>query len=303
MEFREPKVLNIKVPREEVLRQLEAQKDNASVDPDTVPENPTVRFKLHHTRVLQGIPALLVQDTMVLHIIQANKFRKPVYFAVTVSPQNMLGLDNRRNEQGFDNYLRMDGLTFRVMPYGGPREFIAYETMHENLFEKFQYRNLDNPDVYYNENIIGLLQNYRSAFVKLVSHHGSNREQDKAVEVLDKMSEVLPEKVIPMRSYQLSLTFARMYNDAGYPEKFEQKVEEVLTTYPLGPNEKIEIYYWLMTYYATNNQYDKSIEYVDKWLAINPDDMQAKQQRERLERLAQNANGRGDSLKTAEENN
>jgi hypothetical protein len=113
--WREPKMYNIKVPRESVVEYVKNEKDSATPDLESVPENPAIRFELSATRDINGYPVLLVQDLMVVHIIGANKFRKPVYFAVTVSPTNTLGLDNRANKPGLENYLRMDGLTFKVM--------------------------------------------------------------------------------------------------------------------------------------------------------------------------------------------
>jgi tetratricopeptide (TPR) repeat protein len=48
---------------------------------------------------------LRVQDKMVLNIVDSNKWRRPVYFANTVSEDNFMGLDP---------YLQMQGLVYRV---------------------------------------------------------------------------------------------------------------------------------------------------------------------------------------------
>ena len=49
--------------------------------------------------------ALRVQDLMVLRIIKDNNWNRPIYFAVTVSPNNRMGLDD---------YLTMEGLVYRL---------------------------------------------------------------------------------------------------------------------------------------------------------------------------------------------
>jgi hypothetical protein len=49
-----------------------------------------------------------VQDKMVLNIVDANKWTKPVYFASSVSPDNFMGLDP---------YLQMQGLAYRLFPH------------------------------------------------------------------------------------------------------------------------------------------------------------------------------------------
>jgi hypothetical protein len=67
---------------------------------------------------------------------------------------------------------------------------------------KFKYRNLNNPKVYYNENIVGLLQNYRSAFFRLASEYLTTKQMDKFNEVIRKLYEVMPPEVIPFTNSQ-----------------------------------------------------------------------------------------------------
>ena len=57
--------------------------------------------------------ALRIQDKMVINIVDSNKWRKPVYFAVTVSEDNFMGLDP---------YLQMQGLAYRIMPAVVPQD-------------------------------------------------------------------------------------------------------------------------------------------------------------------------------------
>jgi tetratricopeptide (TPR) repeat protein len=285
-----------------------------------VPANPAISFELSNTKTITGHPVILVQDRMVLHIIAANKFKKPIYFAVTVSPENMLNLDNRRNIKGLDNFLRMDGLAFRVMPYGGSRDFISPQKLQVNLFEKFQYRNLDNPDVFYNDNILGLLQNYRSAFLRLTNHYQTwgPGDNEKALAVLDKMNEVMPEEVVPLRNYQLSVQFGRMYADAGRPEELRRRLDQVPKLYALQPVDKLylaeyysqflkdnakaeslavtvmsespetaQAYGWLVAFYGRNQQYKKGAEVLEKWLQRNPSDREAQSELSRLQAMSQ----------------
>ncbi|HEX05242.1 MAG TPA: DUF2723 domain-containing protein, partial [Bacteroidetes bacterium] len=101
-----------------------------------------------------GAPNFLrVQDIMVLHIIEQNRWQKPIYFAVTVSNSNLIGLDS---------FMTMEGLLFRLRDHQVPE--INEPVLRENLFHNYadNYRNLDNPDVHYFDNIVKLLQNYRS---------------------------------------------------------------------------------------------------------------------------------------------
>ena len=109
-----------------------------------------------------------VQDWMILNIIKTNQSRIPIYFAVTVSSTNMIGLRP---------YLVMEGLAFRLT-LNEEKNIIDPERLRVNIFEEFQghYRSLDNPKVYFNSNIIKLLQNYRTAFLQLAFYHYQQRE-------------------------------------------------------------------------------------------------------------------------------
>ena len=135
---------------------------------------------------------LRVQDFMILNILASNRFEKPVYFAVTSSDQNRL--------DGLREYQRMDGLLFKVTTI--PDWQLDAKTLHDNLINRFRYRNLNNPDVYYNENIIGLLQNYRSAFFRLATHYLSQQDKENFKVVINKMYEVMPPEVIPFTNSQ-----------------------------------------------------------------------------------------------------
>lgn len=136
--------------------------------------------------------ALRIQDWMVLNILITNQFEKPLYFAVTTSDQNRL--------DGLKDYQRMDGLLFKITII--PGWSVDPEILYDNLMNKFNYRNLNNPKVYYNDNIVGLLQNYRSAFFRLASEYLANKQMDKFNEVIRKLYEVMPPEVIPFTNSQ-----------------------------------------------------------------------------------------------------
>jgi hypothetical protein len=129
---------------------------------------------------------------MVLNILITNQFEKPLYFAVTTSDGNRL--------DGLKEYQRMDGLLFKITTI--PGWAVDPDVLYDNLMNKFKYRNLNNPDVYYNDNIVGLLQNYRSAFFRLASEYLSTKQMDKFNEVIRKLYEVMPPEVIPFTNRQ-----------------------------------------------------------------------------------------------------
>jgi len=225
-------------------------------------ENPAIRLEVEPTLYGQGIR---VQDLMVLKILEDNKFRRPIYFAVTVSPDNKLNLDN---------YMRMDGLAFKILPVKiSNRRVIDPEVMWSNLNEKFQYRNLNNPKVYYDDNTKSLLGNYRSAFLTLTQHHLASYEKNKdagwqvfnpetrawnwqndkerALQALDRMNEVIPESVIPTGNFQFNLAIGQMYEQLGKPEELDKRLRTIgkVDSPELTPALKIQLADYIESYF------------------------------------------------------
>ncbi|MFQ5631111.1 MAG: tetratricopeptide repeat protein, partial [bacterium] len=247
-----------------------------------------------------------VQDMMILHILEANKFKRPVYFAVTVAPSNLIGLEN---------YMRMDGLAFKVLPVRVKRRFSDPEIIKKNLFEKYSYRNLNNADVHYNDNIIALLGNYRSSFMTLLNQYMSS-DKEKALEVLDKMNEVMPEEVIPPPDLQYSLYIGRLYQQLGRPEEFKKRLDHYRRSTELTPEMNLQllslytdllkdkeaakelalelardertradVIEFMIGRSAMDGDFKESVEWAKQWVAFEPQNSAAQKRLEELQQL------------------
>ncbi|MCI0494956.1 DUF2723 domain-containing protein [candidate division KSB1 bacterium] len=287
------KIVKIEVPIEiyqQELGDLELRKE--FID-KTMTSAPEITFELGPTFMGQ---AIRVQDIMILNIIASNQFKKPLYFAVTVSPENMINMDD---------YLRMDGLAYKLVTYPGDR--ISPSRLQENFFNRFSFRNLNNPDVYYDDNITGLIINYRSGFLRLANFYRQEKMYDEMLRSLDKMNEALPEEVIPVTDKRISFGVGQMYLEGGRPEEFEKRIEFWFNQPELSADEKLEFaqiyyqylknhirseaialeliqknpnylrgYYWLFNLYSEIKAYAKGIDLAQRLLTINPNDSQAK---------------------------
>lgn len=287
------KIVKIEVPvqiYQQELQDLELRKE--FID-KTMTSAPEITFELGPTYMGQ---AIRVQDIMILNIIASNQFKKPIYFAVTVSPENMMNMDD---------YLRMDGLVYKLVTYPGDR--ISPSRLQENFFNRFSFRNMNNPDVYYDDNIIGLIINYRSGFLRLANFYRQEKMYDEMLVTLDKMNEMIPEHVIPVTDKRLTFGVGQMYLEGGRPEEFEKRLEFWLQQPGLSADEKLEFaqiyfqylknearseaitldlitknpnylrgYYWLFNLYAETRAYKKGIDLAQQLLSINPNDSQAK---------------------------
>ena len=213
---------------------------------------------------------LRVQDLMILNIIYANRWRKPINFAVTVSDNNKVDLQR---------YLRMDGLAFKLVPYEG--KYLALERLEKNLMEVFQYRGLNDPDVYFNNNIIGLLQNYRAAFLRLAREYMMAKKYDKMLRVLDRMEEVLPEEVIPVPDVRLSLQIGQMYDIAGRKDEFLRRAERAVEQFP----DNAIAMGTLISLLSREGYHDRAISLLEDWLKKYPDDREARRKLEMEKKL------------------
>ena len=172
---------------------------------------------------------LRVQDRMILEIVKANAWKRPVYFAVTVARDNFVGLDNN---------LRMDGLAYRVMdqPLGQNALDTGVLTANLSLMEQ-HLRGLADPGIYYDDNIQKLVQNYRSAFIQLALELDGRGDKATALAQLKKMDTLLPEAVVPSFSPQLTMQLGLLFERLGDAEGLRRRLAE-LERVPLSREER-----------------------------------------------------------------
>jgi hypothetical protein len=116
---------------------------------------------------------LQVQDRLILDILQNNNWLRPVYFANTVSSESQLNLQD---------YFRTEGKAYRVVPkdFGAGREGHINPKIFTDRVENFKFREWNNPDVYFDENIRRMLSNYRFNFMSLAMTYLEEGKLDSA---------------------------------------------------------------------------------------------------------------------------
>jgi tetratricopeptide (TPR) repeat protein len=121
----------------------------------------TVSFKVPNSAItvdLEPRSYLKVQDIMVLHIVQNNYPKHPIHFAVTVSDDNMMGLDK---------YMLMEGMVYTLTEDKRNKEIDAAATARM-VDSVYRFRGLGDPKVYIDLNTEGLLTNYSATNFRLV---------------------------------------------------------------------------------------------------------------------------------------
>ncbi|WP_235921164.1 glycosyltransferase family 117 protein [Foetidibacter luteolus] len=201
------------------------------------------------TEVKFEIPKNIIMknDLAVLDVIAANQWKRPIYFT-----QNY-------TELGFGNYLRKDGLSYRLVPVAG--EFFNTNKMFENIMNKFAYGNADLRGVYYDEENRRHLNTIRRAHTEIALDLSfKNRKEDarKALEKADKMmlQENFPYGMVSRGNEhnRLSLLFLQACYQAG-DTTLAAKVSKSVK---IDLQQQVKFYNSLTGYKADMMSYDKS---------------------------------------------
>ncbi|MER3497966.1 MAG: DUF2723 domain-containing protein [Chitinophagaceae bacterium] len=133
-------------------------------------------------------------DWMILNIIAANGWKRPIYFT---SPYTALG---------FGNYLRKDGLTYRLVPAVQKsnqqnwvvRTFMTAtndDVMLDNLLNKFVYTS--KPGVYFDEENRRHALNLRSTYAEAAGNLADKGRKKEALKLLQKCESFINSKDLP----------------------------------------------------------------------------------------------------------
>jgi tetratricopeptide (TPR) repeat protein len=160
-----------------------------------------------------------VQDEMVRDIITTNKWREPIFFAVTVSADNRLGLD--------DN-LVMEGMGYRLVPSKGKNR-VDPEKMWQYYMDTFKFRSLEDPTIYKSENDTRLVANYVSGFLQLADTLKQEGDLNKAIEVVKRSIEIYP------NDWRHRAYLGGLYSLAGMVDSLGTILEGV------GPEDAVKI--------------------------------------------------------------
>lgn len=182
------KKFKVSVNKEQVLKNGTVTKDRA----DRIVDN--LEWTINKNYIMKN-------DLIILDILAANDWERPVYFAITTGMDSYLGLTD---------YFQLEGLAYRLVPYkavsyDGQTGEINTDIMHDNLMNKFRWGGMDESDIYMNENNRRMCMNFRNNFARLATEYVRTGEKEKAVEVLDECVARIPEDNVPYDYFMLSI--------------------------------------------------------------------------------------------------
>ena len=160
-------------------------------------ENP-MRWNLEGRPFSQDINLLYGADQAALNILLTNaqqNWKRPIYFAVTVAPSGTLGL-NEPGEGG--SFFQLEGQAYRVVPIRHFEQLgrVVPDITAEKL-KLFRFTGLNDPDVYFDENIRRMTDNYRNIYSHTAEALARAGRSEEGLELLDWFMDQVPFTTIP----------------------------------------------------------------------------------------------------------
>jgi tetratricopeptide (TPR) repeat protein len=182
-------------------------------------------FKSGNTPVVADSLSIILKNNyitmdhlLMLDILASNHWRRPVYFASAQEPRIL----------GLDKYLQLDGYAYKLTPYKtSPKAIddigvIDSETLYDKFMQQFSFASLTNPEVYLDNTHVGTISviGLRSKFARLAETLLNEDKKDKALKVLDKILQILPNERISF-DFQM-VNIAELYARTGKEERAKQ---------------------------------------------------------------------------------
>jgi Protein O-mannosyl-transferase TMEM260-like len=277
----EPRKMSLDVPRSTVdqFSKYEDEATHSTFVDTSIAHSGKINFVFPYTITFGNIKAIRVQDIATWDIISSNQWKRPIYFAVTSTPDSKIGLDK---------YFEMDGLAMKMVPYQAPTDegIIVDSILTKNLYDSpagffrtfhrgYKYRDLRDSSVYYDENVTRMIMNYRNAFLRLALYHlNETHDNAQAITALDSMESKIPHSVIPM-DYRLMFDVSNFYNYAGdrakymeFTSELEQQLDNMISKSPHEALSQYNPYVILLSVYEGRGEYQKGIDLLNKMQTV-----------------------------------
>ena len=139
-----------------------------------------------------------------LDILGTNQWERPIYYTSGGFGGSL----------GLEEYYRLEGLTYRVVPIHTPYESIIEmgsvdtDTLYDRLMNTYTWGGMEERDVlldYYTLRTLSVIR-FRNIHTRLALRLLEEGKQEKAIEVLDYCMELAPSRVVPYDQYITGIT-------------------------------------------------------------------------------------------------
>lgn len=149
---------------------------------------------------------------VILNMIANNNWKRPIYFSSTLSPSDYIGLQH---------YMQLEGMAYRLLPAEMPMVrdgWINTGLMKSNMM-KFEFTNLDDSTIFYDENYQRFTMNTKSQFYTLAGQLMLEGKNAEAKEVLLFCFKKIQSPAIPydyLNAYMVGQLFKLGEKELGY---------------------------------------------------------------------------------------
>lgn len=165
---------------------------------------------------------LYKSDLIMLDIIASNDWKRPIYFSSTLGGSSYLNLKE---------YMQLEGYAYRLLPVkvpGASDGYVNADVMYNNLMTKMFWRELDNPNTYYDNTYLGSpVATARIAFLRLTGQLIADGRKEEAKKAIERSLATMPDKSIPYD--QFSANFIGPLFDLGENKKALEIAETMAT--------------------------------------------------------------------------
>jgi hypothetical protein len=212
------------IPKKKISFQIDKQKviENKVVAPedyDKIVDEITID--------LSGKSYLAKDEMMILDMLATNDWERPIYWAITVGRNKYMNLND---------YFQVEGFAYRFVPIkseSSPDRLIfgrvETDLMYDNLMNKFEWGNMNDPNIYIDENNERMMTNIRNSFLRLAEALIEEGKKDSAIVAIDRCNEIVPHEIIPYEYFAVEL--ANAYIAAGAVDKGKEMIETAFSNY------------------------------------------------------------------------
>jgi hypothetical protein len=163
-----------------------------TVDKEKVIETQTVtpdRFDLIEDSIILEIPGRYISksDLAILDILANNNWERPIYLDLSVVNTSSIK---------FDKYLQHEGFAYRFVPIKNKDKepTVVSEILYDKLMNKFSWGNLETNKILLDENLKRTIEvvQIKNSFYSLANQLSVEEKDKEALQVIDKLYEILP---------------------------------------------------------------------------------------------------------------
>ena len=164
---------------------------------------------------------LIRNELMLLDLLGSNHFERPIY---VMNPRYLTKVF-----PNIQNYIRQEGIVYRIMPYPTNGGFDMDKT-YKLFTEKFAWGGVNQEDVYLEEAVsVNNSKNMRGNFSIFANKLVESGQKQKAINVLDKAVKEFPDCKLAFDRYDIAL--AEIYMKAGEIKKGEEVLNKTISYY------------------------------------------------------------------------